>query len=331
MPVDDAILGQIRDLAAGSPEASPLVRQMIETWAARRDFQVKNELLQKLVMKYAVAEKEVYRLHRSLLEKQQRIEEDLAAAAEIQKSLLPRSPALPERFDIAWSFEPCTHIAGDIFNLMQLDEDRWAFYALDVSGHGVPAAMVAVSVYQSLQPHSSFVRRVDSRFERGYELRSPGEVLQALDIEYPFERFSNFFTLVYMILDAPARTLTYGNAGHPHPVVLRRNGGLELLKRGGPFIGLRSIRPVRDKEKLFAEETVSLEPGDRLFLYTDGLIEYHNPEGQLFGRGRFLSLLQEPGRKSVAEAIAAVQASLKAFGRGTAPADDVTLVGIEVK
>jgi sigma-B regulation protein RsbU (phosphoserine phosphatase) len=331
MPVDDAILEQIRSLAAGSPQAQPLVRQMLETWAVRRDFQVKNELLRRLVMKYAVAEKEVYRLNGKLLIKQQRIEEDMAAAAEIQKSLLPRAPASSQHFEVAWAFEPCAHVAGDLFNLMQLDEDRWAFYALDVSGHGVPAAMVAVSVYQSLLPHASFVRRADPRLERGYALRSPGEVLQALDIEYPFERFSNFFTLVYMILDTSARTLTYSNAGHPHPVILRRNGGLELLKRGGPFIGLRSIRPAEEKEKLFIEETVPLEPGDRLFIYTDGLIEYHNPEGLLYGRGRFMSLLQEPGRKSVSEIIAALEAALKEFGRGAAPADDVTLVGIEVR
>jgi len=104
--------------------------------------------------KYAATEKQLYRLNRELLDQQERIHEDLAAAAEIQRSLLPRRPADYDQFEIAWTFEPSAHIAGDIFNVIRLAEHRWGIYALDVSGHGVPAAMVAVSVYQNLQPAS---------------------------------------------------------------------------------------------------------------------------------------------------------------------------------
>jgi sigma-B regulation protein RsbU (phosphoserine phosphatase) len=331
MDDERAVIQQIRGLARDSPHAKDLVKQLIEYWAARQDIQVRSRLLQRLVMKYAATEKNFFRVNRELVEKQQRIEEDLAAAAEIQLSLLPRKPSVYDTFEAAWDFKPSAHIGGDLFNIMRLDEHCWGIYALDVSGHGVPAAMVAVSVFQNLQPHSMFVRRADARLARGYALRTPGEVLQALDREYPFERFSNFFTMVYLILDVSKHTLFYSNAGHPHPILVRQGGELELLKRGGPFIGLRSIRSEDEKEKPFIAEEVRFDPGDKLLIYTDGLTEYHDPAGTLFGRDRLMDILRRRGQGPLGELVEAVIASLESFGDGGPPMDDVTLLGIELK
>jgi sigma-B regulation protein RsbU (phosphoserine phosphatase) len=191
--------------------------------------------------------------------------------------------------------------------------------------------MVAVSVFQNLQPHSMFVRRADARLARGYALRTPGEVLQALDREYPFERFANFFTMVYLILDLSKHTLFYSNAGHPHPVLVRQGGELELLKRGGPFIGLRSVRSEDEKEKPFIEEEVRFDPGDKLLIYTDGLTEYHDPTGTLFGRDRLMDILRRRGQNPVSVLIDSVCTALESFGDGRPPEDDVTLLGIELK
>jgi sigma-B regulation protein RsbU (phosphoserine phosphatase) len=331
MPDEAALIDRIRRLALETPDSAGMARQLIEYWAARQDIQVRNRLLQNLVFKYAATEKEFYRLNRELSEKQRRIEEDLAAAAEIQRSLLPRKPAAFDHFDAAWDFQPSAHIGGDLFNVMRLDEHRWGIYALDVSGHGVPAAMVAVSVYQNLQPYSAFVRRAEAGLARGYSLRTPGQVLRLLDREYPFERFTHFFTMVYLMLDVEKRTLVYGNAGHPDPILLRRSGEVERFKRSGPFIGLRSIGARPEKRARYADNTTVFEPGDKLFVYTDGLTEYQTTSGALFGRDRFVEILRRWRQAPVGDIVAAVRASLAEFGDGRAPVDDVTLLGIELK
>jgi sigma-B regulation protein RsbU (phosphoserine phosphatase) len=331
MQTDAPFIEEIRRLAGEGAHTAALTTRLIEVLAARQDSAVGRELLQTLVLKYAAAEKELYRLHRELVAKQALIDEDLAAAADIQRRLLPRDPAQFEAFDVAWAFEPCTHVGGDIFNVMRLGRDHWAVYALDVSGHGVPAAMVAVSVSQDLQPHSDTVRgRVPSP-PTGSFFRSPSEVLQALDGEYPFERFANFFTMVYLVVDVVRRTVAYSNAGHPHPLVVHRDGQVDLLKRGGPVIGLGSLRPRQSPDPAFAEETLRFEAGDKLLLYTDGLIERSSPAGELFGTQRLLALLGGLGATPVAGLVDAVGAAVHEFGGGEPPGDDITLLGIELR
>jgi phosphoserine phosphatase RsbU/P len=331
MPPDPSIIEHIRALQAPGNQNAELIKQVIETWAARRDFESGSQLLSSLVLKYADAEKKLYRLNRELVDRQRRLDEDLAAAAEIQSSLLPQDTSAFEQFEIAWAFEPSTLIAGDIFNVIRLDDSCLAAYAIDVSGHGVPAAMVAVSVCQNLQPDSALIRVPDRTSASGQSPRSPAEVLRALDLEYPFERFSHFFSMVYLLIDTDCGTLTCSNAGHPQPVILRKDGGIQRLQRGGPVIGLRSTRRQKDREVVFSEEQVRLAPGDRVLLYTDGLTEYQNAAGELYGNARFLARLEALRQNPLADMIEAVRLSLREFGGGTPPADDMTLLGIELK
>ncbi len=185
----------------------------------------------------------IHHLMKDLLDKQKRLEEDLRAAASIQETLLPTNlPGWPE-LDIAWKFLPCELIGGDIFNVIPLDETHLGFYMLDVSGHGVPSAMVTVSVSQLMTPHSGYLSRkiLSPPF---HQLVSPGEVLKGLDAEYPFERFNKFFTIVYLLLDIPQRRIAYSSAAHPAPLLLHRDGGLELLDKGGTIIGLNGVMVV---------------------------------------------------------------------------------------
>ncbi|MCK7466787.1 MAG: hypothetical protein MZU91_00635 [Desulfosudis oleivorans] len=153
--------------------ASDQLRKLLEYRAAHHDSAASIRLLHALVLKYASAEKDLYRLNRELLAKQERIEEDLAAAAEIQRSLLPRKPGDYGPLEIEWMFQPSAQIGGDIFNLIRLADHLWAIYTLDISGHGVPAAMVAVSVHQALQPGSNIVSRPNTRVGRGQSPKGP--------------------------------------------------------------------------------------------------------------------------------------------------------------
>ena len=312
-----------------APPVSLLINELLEAWAQVKDHEVNNELLEELVFKYAEAEKQLKHLNRDLLWQQKRIQQDLDAAADIQKSLLPHNTNIVDRAEVAWFFEPCDKIGGDIFNLIQLDDDRWAIYVLDVSGHGVPAAMVTVSVSQLMQLHTGFLMQRGSGASTEWNIKSPVEVLNALDREFPFDRFNNFFTINYFILNTTNGKINYANAGHPKPVILRKKGTLEELETNGPPIGIRSLN-LNDDDIAFDEEQAQIYPGDKVILYTDGLVEYYNEKEEFYGNERFHSRLLELNGESVKDIINESIKSLKVFGQNKKPADDITILGFEL-
>jgi len=332
MKFEDSLKDKIKEFDIKNPQYALLLKQALEYWASLRDNGINNQLLQDIVFKYSVAEKKLKQLNRELLDKQKRLDEDLVAAAEIQKSLLPQKIDSTENLEVAWKFEPCEHMGGDIFNMFQLDDDHWGIYMLDVSGHGVQAAMVTVSVSQFLQPNSGhLLSRKSAKSAAIYELRSPAEVLVALDREFPFERFNNFFTITYLIINTRTGRLKYSNAGHPYSIVLRKDGTLELLKKGGPAIGIGDLRLLSGKKNRFEEGHPQLNPGDKLFVYTDGIIEYENHDGELYGTDRFCEALKFIQGESVMNIVGQSIKSLMDFGNNAKPQDDITLLGLELK
>jgi sigma-B regulation protein RsbU (phosphoserine phosphatase) len=253
-----------------------------------------------------------------------RLYEDLQAAAEIQRSLLPSTTEAIESLDVAWQFLPCQQIGGDIFNLVQLDRDHWGIYMLDVSGHGVPSAMMVVSITQLLQPYAGYLIKDSARSPSRHEIVRPGQVLMALDREYPLERFNNYFTITYLVLNTKTGVLHYSSAGHPKPVLVRAEGGLEELEEGGTVIGMDGIVP-------FGEGRVRLHPGDRLFVYTDGITEYENGSEEFFGKDRLYRELLRLKDRPLELAVQEVIGSLKHFGNHREPQDDISLLGLRLR
>ena len=332
MKFEDSLKDKIREFDIKSPQYALLLKQALEYWASLKDKGINNQLLQDLIFKYSVAEKKLKQLNQELLDKQKRLDEDLVAAAEIQKSLLPKKIDSAENLEVAWEFEPCEHTGGDIFNMFQLDDDHWGIHMLDVSGHGVQAAMVTVSVSQFLQPNSGHLfSRKAGKSAKAYELRSPAEVLVALDSEFPFERFNNFFTIAYLIINTKTGELRYSNAGHPHSIVLRKNGTLELLQMGGPAIGTGDFHLLSGKANRFEEGHSQINPGDKLFVYTDGIVEYENPDSEFYGTERFYEALRFRQGESVADIVGQCMKALWDFGKNAKPQDDITLLGLELK
>ena len=157
MKINDLLDRYFNNADLETPPVSLLINEILECRARLKDHEVNNELLEQLVFKYAAVEKDLNELNRELIWQQKRIQDDLDAAADIQKSLLPQKTNISEHVDVAWYFEPCDKIGGDIFNMIKLDDDHLVIYMLDVSGHGVPAAMVTVSVSQLMQMHNGFL------------------------------------------------------------------------------------------------------------------------------------------------------------------------------
>ncbi len=331
MNFDDLLRDQIEQLDLQNPQNGPFIKQVLEYWASLKDTGINNQLLQDLVLKYSASEKRLKQLNQELLDKQKRLDADLAAAAEIQKSLLPHKIDSSANLSIAWKFEPCEHTGGDIFNMFQLDDDHWALYMLDVSGHGVQAAMITVSVAQFLQPNSGHLLKPNFGGSAATpQIRTPAEVLTALDAEFPFERFNNFFTITYMIINTKTGDLSYSNAGHPHSIVMRKDRNLEFLQKGGPAIGMGEFHLLSAQKERFKEGRPQLKPGDQLFVYTDGIIEYQHPDGEFYGTERFCQALQALQGGSINDTVEQSIKSLLSFGNHTKPQDDITLLGLEL-
>jgi sigma-B regulation protein RsbU (phosphoserine phosphatase) len=260
--------------------------------------------------------------NKALVEKQKRLDHDLTIAAFIQTRFLPDKRLKTDMFDTYWRYSPCQQVGGDIFNLFQLDENHWAFYILDVSGHGVPAAMLSISLSQILRPTDTL--RKQSKVEgSGYRVEEPCEVLKRLDREYPIERFDKHFTICYMVLDTRTRTLSYSSAGHPPPILLRAAGQTELLDERGTVIGLGGVLP-------FDQGSCVLCPGDRLFLYTDGIAELANESGEYYGEERLYQALERMRGLPLQQIADNVFDEAVSFGGNCPPDDDITLVGIDL-
>jgi sigma-B regulation protein RsbU (phosphoserine phosphatase) len=262
-----------------------------------------------------------------LLEKQKKLDEDLQAAAGIQQCLLPQrqeKSRKDEDLEIEWKFTPSETIGGDIFNVIHLDEDHLGFYMIDVSGHGVPPALVTFSLSQTLQPHMGCTIRKKPGCTPDYEIVSPGEVLTALDLEYPWERFEKFLTVIYLIVDIHHGHLVYSNAAHPPPILLHADGTFELLEKGGTIIGLGGVLPFEEEDKAFSA-------GDKIIIYTDGVFEFTNDKGELFGEERFHALVKSLHGLDIGAMLDEIVRAIEGFAQGEKLRDDVSILGLEFK
>ena len=321
----ESLVGKRLSSPSGLHPCDPeLVRELIEYRAREKDDELKKQLLKELLLKYSQAQRELLQLNRELTEKQQRLHQNLEAAAEIQKSLLPKNLSAIDNLEIAWKFLPCELIGGDIFNIVPLDEDHVGLYIIDVSGHGVPSALVTVSVSQALQPHSGYLMKRNEAAPACREIMPPRHVISALDAEFPMERFDMFFTMIYAVLNTRRGDLVYSRAGHPPAIILHRDGTLELLQKGGPVVGCGWLGP-------FEEERRELSPGDKLILYSDGITEYENPSGEFYGTDRLLASVKGLKREPIGVLLDGLVAALLEFGEYVMPQDDISLLGIEFK
>jgi sigma-B regulation protein RsbU (phosphoserine phosphatase) len=331
MTYEDDLLDASQPISPADRQRLSLIRQLLECRARLSDSRINNRLLQELIFKYSALEKKLKTLNRELMIKQERIDQDLSAAANIQRSLLPRRASFLEGLKVAWEFKPCEKIGGDIFNLTQLDKEHWAIYIIDVAGHGVPAAMVAVSVFQYLQPQSGHTMMMPRDSLKAQRVRTPAQVLEFLDREFTFDRFNNFFTMNYVIVNTKTGRLTSSSAGHPPPILLRKDGTLKLLRKGGRPLGTIDLRLSDEEPIIYEEEHERLSAGDKLIFYTDGVYEYQNAQGLFYGNERFYNRLKELKDQTVDRLVAAVFESLLIFGNNAVPKDDISLLGVELQ
>jgi PAS domain S-box-containing protein len=253
------------------------------------------------------------------------VKQDLDAAAAVQRSLLPASPPEIPGIRFAWEFRPCQELAGDFLNVLPLDEHQVGVYILDVSGHGVASALLSVTLSHVLSPVAdrSLLYHAEPESPGTYRVASPAEVVARLNKQFRIgPRTTQYFTMIYGVLDARTRELRYVSAGHPGPVYVRRGVAPVVLESGGPPVGLLP-------DSSYEEQTVRLGGGDRLYFATDGLTDAENAAGREFGAGKLLEAYDRNRHRVLDESIGAVMACVQEWCAPSRPADDVAMLAIE--
>jgi sigma-B regulation protein RsbU (phosphoserine phosphatase) len=299
--------------------------------AGADDFIAKPVQMEELRARIRAGER-VLQLESDLAEHNRRLSEayasarrDLVAAAGMQEALLPPPDVELPAVRAAWRFLPASFVAGDVFNVHALDATRTSFYLLDVAGHGVPAAMLSFTLSKLLTPTSAvdgLVRRPNDAEPHG-EATPPAELLRALNRRFQDDSDAlQYFTMVYGIVDAARNVVTIAQAGHPPPLMVRRDGALLRLGEPGFPVGMLPDLDYEQHEFPFV-------PGDRLVLYSDGVTECAGLSRRPFGVERLERLVAAQRDASVHEAVHAIGRALRDWRASDGFADDVTLLALE--
>jgi sigma-B regulation protein RsbU (phosphoserine phosphatase) len=285
------------------------IRAAVRILTLRRTLAVQNENLSNLVLKLGVAFSS--------------IESDLQAASEMQLSLLPTISNVHPSFCVDWLVLPSSFLTGDNLNYFLVQERYLMFYHLDVAGHGIPSALLSVTLNQLLSPQpGSPMVRFDPKLDMK-RIVPPVEVVSELNRRFVAQD-SGYFTMIYGVLDTRTREIKFCQAGHPSPLQVGKDRTVTTVGDGGFPVGLWP-------GMTYEETTTILRPGERFVLYSDGLLECVNPEGEPYSVEKLRELLQRHARSPVKEVLHTIQEDLEGWSRGGSFKDDISMLIIESK
>jgi serine phosphatase RsbU (regulator of sigma subunit) len=243
----------------------------------------------------------------------ERIEQELRVARSIQQASLPKEVPTLEGWQITPYYQPAREVGGDFYDFFELEDGRVGVVVGDATGKGVPAALVVTATYSMLRA----VAQALGSF-------SPGEVLAQVN-ETLWARIPQnmFVTCFYAILDPKSGSLTYANAGHDLPYLRRRGSDAEELRARGMPLGLMSGMSYEEGEASLREE-------DSVLFYSDGLVEAHDPKGEMFGFPRLRALIAEHGAEEERPLGDLLMEELHSFvGEGWEQEDDITILTLK--
>ncbi|MDQ7821627.1 MAG: SpoIIE family protein phosphatase [Candidatus Eremiobacteraeota bacterium] len=285
------------------------------------------ERIVKLERSYAEKNRSLHEAHERLNEAYMIIRRDLEAAARLQQSLLPASSSSMGGLHFEWLFMPSRILGGDIFNYFLLEDHRVGFYIIDVAGHGIPSAMLSFTLSNTLSPSlgaAGFVVK-PAKGLPALQAAAPSAVVGELNRHFVGDEESLiYFTMIYGLFDRARETLTISQAGHPSPFLVKPAGASFFIGSGGYPVGMLSFAE-------YDEHRVPMQKGDRLFLYSDGVIDCMNASKERFSRERFAEYLVQSRKKSLRECIEGMEALLREWAGNKDFDDDVSLLAFEME
>lgn len=247
-----------------------------------------------------------------------RMKRDLDAAAKLQRGLLPSEPPEIPGIHFAMSFLPCDELAGDCFDIIPLDDTHVGLYVVDVSGHGVRSALLSVTLTRLLRPSedNSSLLLDDTGF------LSPSAVCELLNRRFPMDTESLlYFTILYGIVNTETGEFSYCSAGHPSPLLIRKQKAPSTSPPDNPPIG---FIPNTD----YRQNSLQLKPGDRLYFYTDGVTENRRKDGEEYGSQRLGLFLKALAKSELSDTLTQLMKALDKWNGGRFR-DDVTVCAFE--
>lgn len=269
-----------------------------------------------LLIRYKDNQRDIHNfvLLKDVQAKKNQMEKELELASRIQDTLVPQSFDSP-RAEVFVSYKPVASIGGDYANFQMIDENRLTFFIGDVTGHGVPAALM--------------VNRLHSEFDRlAATGKRPGEILSDLNdfVIRTFNGTSMYLTAFCGMIDFEEERIHYSNYGHPPQYICRlKDSSVKALSAQTSLLGLDL-----DQGKAVYESYIDYEEGDRIFLFTDGILELKNNGGEEFGPGRLQQFIRENASTSGPETHERLMQRLLSFGSNGFK-DDVFIISIQCK
>jgi sigma-B regulation protein RsbU (phosphoserine phosphatase) len=239
------------------------------------------------------------------------MKEQVKLAAQIQQDLLPKSPPRLDGYDIAACSIAAQMVGGDYYDFIRVPDGNWAICLGDVSGKGLPASLLMANLQATLRGQTAIERTVGETISRSNRL-----IYQSTDPE-------KFATLFYGVLDAEAGALAFCNAGHEYPMLFKGDATPPArLITGGMALGVLEEFP-------YEQDSVRLERGDTLVVYSDGIPDAVNEFDQPFGEERLRDCVTQNAAQSAADIMARVVEAVRAHEGGAARIDDLTLLVIK--
>jgi sigma-B regulation protein RsbU (phosphoserine phosphatase) len=326
-PLEVTLAGQHYKVNASSQQVLNLLVSTFENAVEKNDELIRT--VQELTLakeQLTVWNDKLENLNGELESVNRRMSRDLDAAAQVQQSLLPTSSPETARVNFAWEYLPCDELAGDFLNFFALDDKHVAVFVVDVSGHGVASSLLSVTIGRLLtaQVSSSSLLIQAGDGPDDTCIVPPIEVAKELNRRFAMsEQNGLYFTMVYGVLNVETLEFRYTLAGHPQVVHTPKGGSPKLLEATGMAIGWI---PDLDCD----EELVQLEPGDRLWLYSDGVPEAMDPNHNQFGNRQLLEVIELSQRQPLKESVSLLMNTVERWGRDGSLKDDVSIIGLEI-
>ncbi len=248
--------------------------------------------------------------NKKIEEENKNFHKELDFASELQKNLLPKNLPFLDKINFVSKYLPSTYIGGDFFDIAKLDKNRFAIIIIDVSGHGVKSAMIASMIKAIFQKEiKNYERLKDFFYKMNLEFQN---IVQTDD----------YLTACVIVVDLEKYTIVYSNAAHPSPLLIREGEIIEL-NTNGFVIGILN-------KNFYDEDTIKIQKGDKIFLYTDGIIETIGEDNKIFGKEKLINIIQQNAFSSLEDITDSIMTELIFFSKNPFFEDDITIFAFEI-
>jgi phosphoserine phosphatase RsbU/P len=256
---------------------------------------------------------DVEKSNQLLSQKQAELHSELRSASTFVRGLLPRTGIVVPGVRVEWEFLPSSHLGGDFFQVVRWGDDHLGLMMLDMSGHGIGPALRAVSL-------SVFFKK--EHIKQTFPSYDPGEILTSLNQQYPMTDDGDYFTIWVGVWQCSTRLLRYATAGHPGSIVVKRD-------RSSVVLGDRSWPIGFSDNQVYGTDSITVSPGDRMYLFSDGIYEVMNPQEEIWGRKRLREALEGVANQPMQLGLSRIIEQSRTWDAQGKFEDDVAILGME--